>query len=116
MYMEKEHPLITEYRKTIPSKLENLRKLIEEAKKYQNKESLEELRKIVHKLTGNSGTYGFMRVSNFCKALDLDLQEKIKQLKEADAPINGPGKTINNNLFVGSTAELQKLLKDMKDG
>lgn len=77
--MEKEHPLITEYRKTIPSKLENLRKLIEEVKKYQNKESLEELRKIVHKLTGNSGTYGFMRVSNFCKALDLDLQEKIKQ-------------------------------------
>ena len=45
----------------------------------------------------------------------LDLQEKIKQLKEADAPINGPGKTINNNLFVGSTAELNKLLKGNKE-
>lgn len=44
----------------------------------------------------------------------LELQEKIKDLKEIDSPING--KTINNNLFVGSTAELQKLIKDMKDG
>ena len=38
-----------------------------------------------------------------------DLQEKMKRLKEV--PNNAP-KNITNALFVGSTAELQKMLKD----
>ena len=37
-----------------------------------------------------------------------DLQEKIKKLK--DVPSNAP-KSVTNALFVGSTAELQKMLK-----
>lgn len=46
----------------------------------------------------------------------LILQEKIRQLEKIDNPNeNKSGKTINNNLFVGSTAELQKILKDMKE-
>lgn len=45
----------------------------------------------------------------------LDLQEKIRQIKELDITPEGKAKTINNNLFVGSTAELQKLLKNMKN-
>lgn len=44
----------------------------------------------------------------------LDLQTKIREIDAADSPINEKAKTINNNLFVGSTAELQKVLKDMK--
>ena len=43
----------------------------------------------------------------------LSLQEKIRQLENFDNPTNSKAKTINN-LFVGSTAELQKILKDMK--
>ena len=38
-----------------------------------------------------------------------DLQEKMRKLKEV--PNNAP-KNITNALFVGSTAELQKMLKD----
>lgn len=44
----------------------------------------------------------------------LDLQTKIRDISTADSPINEKAKTINNNLFVGSTAELQKVLKEMK--
>lgn len=44
----------------------------------------------------------------------LDLQTKIREIDSADTPINDKAKTINNNLFVGSTAELQKVLQDMK--
>ena len=45
----------------------------------------------------------------------LVLQDKIRQLNNIDDPTNSKAKTINNNLFVGSTAELQKILKDMKE-
>jgi hypothetical protein len=45
----------------------------------------------------------------------LDLQTKIREIDNADAPMNDKAKSITNNLFVGSTAELQKVLKDMKN-
>ena len=41
-----------------------------------------------------------------------ELQEKMKKLKEV--PEHGP-KNVTNALFVGSTAELQKMLKDKND-
>ena len=41
----------------------------------------------------------------------LDLQEKLKKIK--NVPNTGP-KSVTNALFVGSTTELQKLLKDKK--
>lgn len=44
----------------------------------------------------------------------LDLQTKIREIDAVDTPTNDQAKTINNNLFVGSTAELQKVLQDMK--
>ena len=40
----------------------------------------------------------------------LDLQEKLKKIK--DVPERGP-KNVTNALFVGSTAELQKMLKGL---
>ena len=42
----------------------------------------------------------------------VDLQQKMKVLKAEDS--RGPS-TVNNALFVGSTAELQKLLKKQSD-
>jgi len=42
-----------------------------------------------------------------------ELQEKMKRLKEV--PSNAP-KNVTNALYVGSTAELQKLLKGKKNG
>jgi len=40
----------------------------------------------------------------------MDLQKKLKDVNE-DSPTKGPS-TVNNALFVGSTAELAKLLKN----
>jgi hypothetical protein len=41
----------------------------------------------------------------------VDIHKKKKEILNDDETL----RTINNNLFVGSTAELQKLLKDAKD-
>lgn len=43
----------------------------------------------------------------------MTLQEKIREIDAADSPISEKAQTVNNNLFVGSTAELQKVLQDM---
>ena len=40
----------------------------------------------------------------------MDLQKKVKDLDEEK---KGPSKVTNNAMFVGSTAELQKMLKQM---
>ena len=40
----------------------------------------------------------------------IDLQKKMKDL---DAPTKGPPQNTTNNLFVGSTADLQKMLKQI---
>jgi len=43
----------------------------------------------------------------------IDLQKKMKEL-DADEKKSGPS-TVNNTMFVGSTAELQKMLKKQKE-
>jgi hypothetical protein len=43
----------------------------------------------------------------------LDLQIKIRELDDADGTPEKKG-TVTNNLFVGSTAELGQLIKDMR--
>lgn len=43
----------------------------------------------------------------------LQLQSKIREIDAADAPLSDRAQTINNNLFVGSTAELQKMIQSM---
>jgi len=43
----------------------------------------------------------------------IDLQKKIKDIDEEKS---GPSHVTNNAMFVGSTAELQKMLKDMGGG
>lgn len=44
-----------------------------------------------------------------------DLQLK-KQRLQGKAPTEEGNKVVNNNLFVGSTAELQKMLENLKNG
>jgi len=46
----------------------------------------------------------------------MELQTKIRTINAADSPISEQAKTINNNLFVGSTAELQKVISELKNG
>ena len=43
----------------------------------------------------------------------LDMQSKIREIDAKDSPMSEHTKTINNNLFVGSTAELQKMIQHM---
>jgi len=43
----------------------------------------------------------------------MDLQKKVKDLDETKS---GPSKVTNNAMFVGSTSELQKMLKQMNGG
>lgn len=46
-----------------------------------------------------------------------DLQLKKQRLERGNSnPQNNEGSTVNNNLFVGSTAELQKMLEELKGG
>ena len=44
----------------------------------------------------------------------LDIQTKVKKLKQEDGVPSGPN-SVTNALFVGSTAELQNMLKDNLD-
>jgi len=46
----------------------------------------------------------------------LDLQVKIRDINVIDSPISDKAQTINNNLFVGSTTELQKMIENIKNG
>ena len=52
-------------------------------------------------------------IKNVADATDklMDLQKKLKVVEE-EKQVRGPS-TVNNALFVGSTADLQKMLKDM---
>ena len=51
---------------------------------------------------------------NSLTAANKDLLELKKKQQEIDGNVGGP-RTVNNNLFVGSTAELQKLLKQKNE-
>jgi hypothetical protein len=46
----------------------------------------------------------------------LSLQKDIRDIDSKDAPTNENAKTVTNNLFVGSTTELQKVIEQMKHG
>ena len=47
----------------------------------------------------------------------LDLQKEIRTIEKADVPQDEEAKKhVTNNLFVGSTSELQKMIESMKKG
>ena len=46
----------------------------------------------------------------------LQLQKEIRDIDNASQPSNEKAQSVTNNLFVGSTAELQKVLEKMKNG
>lgn len=46
----------------------------------------------------------------------MELQKQIRVISAADAPTNENAQQVTNNLFVGSTADLQKVIEDMKNG
>jgi len=46
----------------------------------------------------------------------MELQKQIRSIDAADAPTNEQARQVTNNLFVGSTADLQKVIEEMKNG
>jgi hypothetical protein len=46
----------------------------------------------------------------------MELQKNIREIDAKDTPINDQAKSVTNNLFVGSTADLQKAIEGMKNG
>lgn len=46
----------------------------------------------------------------------LDLHNQKQKIEGTTKKDSGPSKTVNNNLFVGTTADLNKLIKDMSKG
>ena len=46
----------------------------------------------------------------------MELQKQIRQISAADTPTNENAQQVTNNLFVGSTADLQKVIEEMKNG
>jgi hypothetical protein len=45
----------------------------------------------------------------------LDIQKTIRDIAAKDTPVNGDAKSVTNNLFVGSTADLQKAIESIKN-
>ena len=45
----------------------------------------------------------------------LELQKEIRTIERADDPHNDHARTVTNNLFVGSTTQLQKMIEEMND-
>lgn len=71
--------LIQDYNKTIPDKLQRLRKNFDSIKSSYNEENLMNLRKEIHKIAGNAGTYGYLPVSVYCKECEKELIDQIQQ-------------------------------------
>ena len=72
--------------------------------------ALEVAQESVHPRAFEVAVNAMKQVSDMTDKL-IDLQKKMKDL---DAPIKGKGPTtVNNTMFVGSTADLQKMIKEM---
>ena len=44
----------------------------------------------------------------------MGLQKDVRELDSADNPINSQAKTVNQSIFVGSTAELAKIINNIR--
>jgi HPt (histidine-containing phosphotransfer) domain-containing protein len=60
--------LLESYKTSLPSKLDTIQKLSSTLQ-----EALDQLRFVVHKLAGSSGTYGYMEASQLCKKMESKL-------------------------------------------
>jgi len=92
----------TNLHEIINTGLESLAKLSQIADQSQHPRAFEVLAKLIDSIaTANKDL--------------LDLQTTIRGIDAVDKPINSKGGSVTNNLFVGSTAELQKVLKQIRD-
>lgn len=72
------------YQKTIPDKVESLQRLILSFQKNPSKETLNELKREVHKIAGSAGSYGYPVVSALCREIELELIKRESLIEKGD--------------------------------
>lgn len=112
-----------------------IRKIVQKAHDDSAKNDFEMARSNIHEVIQN-GTFAIEKLAQIAdssqhprafevlaKLMDtmlqankdlLDLQKTIRDIDAKDTPINSDARSVTNNLFVGSTADLQKALEEMK--
>ena len=65
--------LQAEYLKTLPEKISEMERLIAAFVNQPEEKSKEELKRAVHKLAGSAGSFGFMQVTEMCRAMEQEL-------------------------------------------
>jgi HPt (histidine-containing phosphotransfer) domain-containing protein len=78
--------LLKVYNQTIPEKLAKIKQLMEEVKIRPGQEELAALRFAIHKMAGNSGTYGYSEVCQLCMAAESRLNEILGKLPSTPPP------------------------------
>lgn len=72
--------LKAKYKETIPAKLEEINNLIGALKEKKDRDALQKMQMVIHKLAGNAGSYGFDEVSKVCKEMDKKLKERLESI------------------------------------
>ena len=120
-----------------PMQNDTVKSLVAKAHDDSAKNDFEMARSNIHEVISN-GTYAIEKLSQIAdssqhprafevlaKLMDtmlqankdlLELQKQIREIDAADTPTNEEAKSVTNNLFVGSTAELQKVIENVRNG
>jgi HPt (histidine-containing phosphotransfer) domain-containing protein len=100
-----EEDIFLAYKQTIPSKLAAIKEAIALFEAKQEATTLDPLRRLIHKLAGSSGTYGYAEASALCKQMDVQMQ----QLLQAWDPIKAQALAVHE--IQPFFAQLEKTLE-----
>lgn len=79
--------LVEDYSRSIPAKLQTLKNLLMQVKQACTEDALQALRREVHKIAGNAGTYGYLSVSIYAKEWEAELVEQLKATDQKDGSL-----------------------------
>lgn len=81
---EKANELAEYYKKTICDKIDLITNLIEAVKAHPDEFSLTALKNTMHKIAGSAGSYGYLETTKLCRALEYDIDNKLKNSEKID--------------------------------
>lgn len=76
------------YNKSIYDKIDRLEKMILDVQKQPTLENLQLFKTEVHKIAGSSGSYGFTKVSELCKQCEIEIEQRMQEVKNQQLDIN----------------------------
>lgn len=71
-----------EYQASVPEKISHVESLIQAVADNFSNETVEALKKELHKIAGSAGSYGHQEVSRFCKKMEVSLAEDLKKIEQ----------------------------------